>query len=153
MAFALKNHFDRGTCLVFLLNWVGDVYYGPKIETDPSPSMQQALPPLPIQGIHQTWTCGLLLGTDRHSTMALRHHVHVNINQSLQFRPESRLLWYTFVMRWTIYFPDLPQVALHLVTAPYIVRWIGEPLPSVAFWLKTFGSEQEKQLASRSSFA
>ena len=84
MAFALKNHFDRGTCPVLLLNWVRDAHYGPKIEIDPSPSTQQALPPLPAQGIHQTWTCGLLLGTDQHSTLALRHHVHVNIDQCLQ---------------------------------------------------------------------
>ena len=134
MAFALKNHFDRGTCLVLLLNWVRDAHCGPKVEPDPFPSPQQALPPLPTQGIHQTWTCGLLLGIERHSTMASRHHVHVHIDKCIQFRPESRLLWYTFVMRWAIHFPDLPQVALHLGTAPYIVRWIVEPLPLHWAW-------------------
>ena len=133
-AFALKNHFDRGTCPILLLNWIRDAHYGPKIETDHSPSTQQDLPPLPTQGIHPTWTCGLLLGTDKHPTMALRHHVHVNIDQCLQFRPENRLLWYTFIMRWIIPFHDLPQVALHLGIAPYIVRWIVEPLPLHWAW-------------------
>ena len=31
MAFALKNHFDRGTCPVLLMNWVRDAHYGPKL--------------------------------------------------------------------------------------------------------------------------
>ena len=30
-------------------------------------------------------------------------------------------------MRWTIHFPELPQVALHLGTVPFIIRWIVEP--------------------------
>lgn len=92
MAFALKNHFDRGTCPVLLLNWVRDAQYGPKIVVDPSPSLETVVPPLPTQGIHPTWTCGLL----HYPTIAMRHHVHVTMDQCIQFRPESRLLWYTF---------------------------------------------------------
>ena len=37
-------------------------------------------------------------------------------------------------MRWTIHFPDLPQVALHMGTAPYIIRWIVESLPLHWAW-------------------
>lgn len=32
MAFPIKNHFDRGTCPVLLLNWVRDAQYGPPIQ-------------------------------------------------------------------------------------------------------------------------
>ena len=32
MAFALKNHFDRGTCPLLLMNWVRDAHYGPKVD-------------------------------------------------------------------------------------------------------------------------
>ena len=134
VVFALKNHFDRGTCPVLLKNWVRDAHYGPKVDSVPSQSLQHDQTPLPTQGIHQTWTCGLLLGTDRHSTMALRHYVHEQVDRCIQFRPESRLLWYTFVMQWTIHFPDLPQVALNMGTAPFIVRWIVEPLPLHWAW-------------------
>ena len=55
--------------------------------------------------------------------------MRVTIAPCIQFRPERRLLWDTFDMRWTIHFPDLPQVNLNMGIAPYIVRWIVEPLP------------------------
>ena len=108
--------------------------YGPQILVDIPPSLEKDAPPPPTKGHYKTWTCGLLLGTDTHPITALRHVVHVTLDQCIHFRPERRLLWYTFVMRWTIYFSDLPQVALNMGTAPYIVRWIVEPLPIYWAW-------------------
>ena len=130
MAFALKNHFDRGTCPVLLMNWVRDTHYGPKGDSIPSQPMHHDSVPLPTQGHHSTLALGLKLGTDRHSIMALRHPVHASIGRCIQFHPERRLLWYTFVMRWTIHFPDLPQVAFHLGSAPLIIQ----PLPLHWAW-------------------
>ena len=134
MAFALKNHFDRGTCPVLLMNWVRDTHYGPKVDSQSPPAQNQPAVPLPTQGHHSTWALGLILGTDSLSTMDLRHSVQVTIARCIQFQPERRLIWYTFVMRWTIHFHDLPQVAMNLGTALHIIRWIVEPLPVHWAW-------------------
>ena len=66
--------------------------------------------------------------------MALRYPVQTSIARCSQFHPERRLIWYTDVMRWTIHFHDLLQVALHLGSAPFIVRWIVELLPVHWAW-------------------
>ena len=99
MAFAIKNHFDRGRYPILqlrLLNWVRDAHYGPKIVDAPPTPVIVELPP-PTQGIHKTWTCDLLLGTDLHPTAALRHYMSVTIAPCIQFRPGRRFLWYTFL--------------------------------------------------------
>ena len=109
------------------MNWVRDTHYGPKVDSQPAN-------PLPTQGHHSTWALGLILGTDSLSTMVLRHSVQVTIARCIQFQPERRLIWYTFVMRWTIHFHDLPQVAMNLGTALHIIRWIVELLPVHWAW-------------------
>ena len=134
MAFALKNHFDRGTCPVLLMNWVRDAQYGPKVTSDlPSTSHSVSIP-LPTQGTHPTWSFGLMLGTDRPSIMTMRHQLHAFVDRHLPFHPERRLHWYTDVMRWTIHFTELPQVAIHMGPVPFIVRWIVEQLPVHWAW-------------------
>ena len=134
MAFALKNHFDRGTYPILLMNWVRDAHYDPKVDCIQPPTLPSVSIPLPTQGMHQTWSCGLMLGTDRHSIMILRYQLHSSVDRCLPFHPERRLLWYTDVMKWTIHFPELPQVALHVGTVPFIVRWIVEQLPVHWAW-------------------
>ena len=52
MAFALKNHFDRSTCPVLLMNWVRDTHYGPKVASLPTQSLSLASVPLPIRPWH-----------------------------------------------------------------------------------------------------
>ena len=47
MAFALKNHFDRGTCPVLLMNWVRDLHYGPKVDSQTPPALSPSAVPLP----------------------------------------------------------------------------------------------------------
>lgn len=47
MAYAIKNHFDRGTCPVLLLNWIRDAQYGPPIQ-----SYQDLPAPLPCSVAH-----------------------------------------------------------------------------------------------------
>ena len=93
MAFALKNHFDRGTCPVLLMNWIRDIHYGPKVDSHPTQSLPLISVPLPTQGHHSTLAFGLLLGTDCHSSMALRHPVQESIVRCIQFHPERRLIW------------------------------------------------------------
>ena len=70
MAFAFKNHFDRGMCPILLFHWFRDAHYGPPI-VDAPPSAVIFEPPQPTQGLHKTWTFGLLLSTDLHPTAAL----------------------------------------------------------------------------------
>ena len=50
-----------------------------KIDHVPSPPLPSVSIPLPTQGAHQTWTCGPMLGTDRHSIMTLRYQLHASL--------------------------------------------------------------------------
>ena len=75
-----------------------------------------------------------MLGTDRHSIVTLRHQLHASVDRCIPFHLERRLLWYTDIMKWTIHFPELPQVAINLGIVPFIVRWIVEQLPVHWAW-------------------